>query len=293
MCVRADTAGPNHGSEFEIKMPIIAGEIISRPSSPFASPMPRRANLARTDTPSSPALPPRAVSPRRMSLALQEVVKEKACFCAEQLTTSPSSTPSPKSEPLLHVPNPHGLQVPTIPDSTPQLQPAAKSRPRFRKSVANPEIDRNLATKYPLTFLVAEDNKINRKLLVNMLSKFGYRTVFEAHDGAEAVRQMSIPRSRKEKIDVVLMDLWMPLMDGYEATERILSMEAESTTTAGPVVLAVTADVTDGALERAAQVGMRGFMTKPYKMMDLQRLITEYCASSQAELEADDAMSSE
>lgn len=294
MCNRAETQGRNHGSEFEIKMPIIAGEIISRPSSPFASPMPRRANLAKIDTPSSPALPPRAVSPRRMSQALQEVVKEQAHFCGDQLTRSPSSTPSPKSQPLPHIPKPQGHQVPPISNLPPQLQQVTKPRPRFRKSVSNPEIDRDLASKYPLTFLVAEDNKINRKLLVNMLSKFGYRTIFEAHDGAEAVRQMSIPRSRKEKIDVVLMDLWMPLMDGYEATQRILSMEAErDNTTAGPTVLAVTADVTDDALERAAQVGMRGFMTKPYKMMDLQRLITEYGARSQAELEADDATSSE
>jgi CheY-like chemotaxis protein len=94
----------------------------------------------------------------------------------------------------------------------------------MRKSVSNPEIDSNLATKYPLNFLVAEDNKINRKLLVSMLSKFGYRKISEAHDGAEAVRQMALPRAHHDQIDVVLMDLWMPLMDGYEATERILKM---------------------------------------------------------------------
>jgi CheY-like chemotaxis protein len=79
-------------------------------------------------------------------------------------------------------------------------------------------------------------------------------------------------------------------MDGYEATERILGMQhlknglnGMNGTSHGPTVLAVTADVTDGALERAARVGMKGFMTKPYKLMDLQRLITEYCARNQAE----------
>jgi CheY-like chemotaxis protein len=145
-----------------------------------------------------------------------------------------------------------------------------------------------LANKYPLTFLVAEDNKINRKLLVSMLSKFGYKTIHEAHDGAEAVRQMTAPRKTEEKIDVVLMDLWMPLMDGYEATERILSHKSSQSGAVGeqkPTVLAVTADVTDGAQERAARVGMKGFMTKPYKMHDLQRLITEYCAQRRAEVE--------
>jgi CheY-like chemotaxis protein len=90
-------------------------------------------------------------------------------------------------------------------------------------------------------------------------------------------------------VDVILMDLWMPLMDGYEATERILSMEFLGEAGKGqqhpsgrvspPTVLAVTADVTDGALERAARVGMKGFMSKPYKLIDLQRLITEYCSS--------------
>lgn len=159
----------------------------------------------------------------------------------------------------------------------------------MRKSVSNPEIDRDLANKYPLTFLVAEDNKINRKLLVSMLSKFGYRTIFEAHDGAEAVRQMTVRRPSEQKIDVVLMDLWMPLMDGYEATEKILDMQADGEAP-GPAVLAVTADVTAGAIERAASVGMRGYLSKPFKLLDLQRLITEHCARSQAEIEPLDHM---
>lgn len=296
MCVRADTAMHNHGSEFEIRIPLNPGEIISRPVSPFGSPLPRRANLAPSvlsnhDVPGAPVLPPpRTSSPWRTFDALQQIVSEDTTGCATMMNSSPSSTPSPKTHPLLDVPLQE--QIPNLPPYMPELPKTTKRRPRIRKSVSNPEIDSNLATKYPLTFLVAEDNKINRKLLVSMLSKFGYRTIFEAHDGAEAVRQMSLPRLHKDKIDVVLMDLWMPLMDGYEATQRILDMHyaknggLHSTAAAsqGPTVLAVTADVTDGALERAARVGMKGFMTKPYKLMDLQRLITEYCvARSQAE----------
>jgi CheY-like chemotaxis protein len=147
------------------------------------------------------------------------------------------------------------------------------------------EFDRDLAKKHPLTFLVADDNKINRKLLVSMLKKLGYDGVYEAYDGADAVRVMhdvaSAGSAKKKAVDVVLMDLWMPLMDGYEATEKILSMQApvNGHEWKHPTILAVTADVTDGALERAAKVGMKGFMTKPYKLMDLERLIVEYCAS--------------
>lgn len=288
MCIRADTEKHQHGSEFEIRIPLNPGDIVSRPVSPFGSPLPRRAVLANTDVPATPTLPaPRASSPWRTFNALKQVVSEDTTGRTNLMNSSPSSTPSPRTYPTLQVPprSPRSVSPPATSTNN------TKRRPRMRKSVSNPEIDSNLAAKYPLTFLVAEDNKINRKLLVSMLSKFGYRTVFEAHDGAEAVRQMSMPRSHHDKIDVVLMDLWMPLMDGYEATERILNMNhiknsvngGHNGAAAGPTVLAVTADVTDGALERAARVGMKGFMTKPYKLMDLQRLITEYCARNQAE----------
>jgi len=111
-----------------------------------------------------------------------------------------------------------------------------------------------------------------------MLGKMGYNDVYEAFDGTDAVRQMEAERGKA--IDVVLMDLWMPEMDGYEAAQRILSMPKYTSDDGSKnvTILAVTADVTSEALEHAAQVGMEGFMTKPYKLLDLERLILEFCA---------------
>ena len=284
MCTRAETEGPNHGSEFEIRVPLMAGETISRPSSPFGSPLPRRATLAPLDVSKTPPFSLAPGSPIKFTYALHEAINDAPL----RDSIRPSTPPSPRSQPT------NGLNMPdqpavTLTSSPPTPPIGVMRRSCIRKSVSsNPEIDRDLANKYPLTFLVAEDNKINRKLLVSMLHKFGYKTIHEAHDGAEAVRQMKAHGNRGQGIDVVLMDLWMPLMDGYEATERILSNGDHTTPGSDsvhgytarelPTVLAVTADVTDDAQERAARVGMKGFMTKPYKIHDLQRLIKEYCA---------------
>jgi len=277
MCTHTATSGTKRGAEFEIKIPMQAGETISRASSPFASPMPRKAQIVKESPQVQEHIPPAAIgSPSSLSRALHEVVSAPTFFPQPVTIPSTSGSPTPETPPSPRSTFPS--EGSTSPTSAPEVP---NPRRRYRKAVSSaPSIDRELATKYPLTFLVAEDNKINRKLLVSMLSKFGYKTIYEAHDGNEAVRQMRIHGGN---VDVVLMDLWMPLMDGYEATEKILRGSGKR-----PTVLAVTADVTDGALERAAEVGMKGYMTKPYKLADLQRLIEEYCASH--ELQKDEPL---
>lgn len=274
LCVRSDVTGPRRGSEFELRVPISTFDTNSRTGTPALVPTPSRFSA---DEPVAPDQGGRQTSPANRR-----------------------STPRQKASGTKKTPDPTPLSKATSPlvQSTSFRRtslPQNKLSPTRRSSVHKvATFDRNLAKKYPLTFLVAEDNKLNRKLLVNMLSKFGYNDVHEAYDGADAVRQMSIDRpARKEKpIDVVLMDLWMPAMDGYQAAERILAMEKEKRERGildekdddrarrkqGVTVLAVSADVTDSALERANEVGMEGFLTKPYKLLDLERLIIEYCS---------------
>lgn len=277
ICVRSDTEGVKRGSEFELRIPISTGDTItSRGSTPTRASTPHGQRAADSPMSKSRGRQTSSVNRRR----------------TPHTNTPMANTPDPSL--LAKASSPFVSASPSRRRSLSQQRAPPSRRPSTRKTLT---FDRNLAKKHPLTFLVAEDNKINRKLLVNMLSKLGYSGVYEAENGAEAVQQMAIDRrARKEKaIDVVLMDLWMPSMDGYEATERIFALERDRRSKGIPnkddddrarrkrslTVLAVSADVTDSALERASEVGMGGFMTKPYKLIDLERLILEYCAGQQ------------
>lgn len=276
VCVRSDTTGPNRGSEFELRVPISAQDPSnSRPGTPVGTPTPTPSTSTLQFPSDGPTTSPRI---RQTSTTVQSPLDRRRSLRNND-PTSNSKSPDPQPPPFTKASSP---LLPSSPSRRNSIAPAPSPR---RDSTKKLEFDRQLALKHPLTFLVVEDNKINRKLLVNMLMKLGYTQdqILEAFDGAEAVRQMSL--DHVQPVDVVLMDLWMPGMDGYEATEKILAMPQHQSQDKGGgdrkskvTVLAVSADVTDEALERAAGAGMEGFMTKPYKLLDLERLIVEYCA---------------
>jgi CheY-like chemotaxis protein len=128
-----------------------------------------------------------------------------------------------------------------------------------------------------LNILIAEDNAINRNVAVGTLNKLGYsmEKITVAFDGAEAISQYraSLDRPLAQRFNAILMDIWMPNMDGYEATTNIVQLADEKGETVK--IIAVTADITGDSLERAKAVGMQGFLTKPYKVLDMENLIVE------------------
>lgn len=279
VCLRSSTSGPKKGSEFAISIPLI-------PVTPAASPT--VSSIDRTPSPG----PMNEVEPMDRASTLRQKTHQLQ-IASRESSTSPSRT-------LMTVQGESKENSLDVPAPPPQTRKGSAGSNRGPKKPAN--FDRELSKKYPLTFLVAEDNRINRRLLVNMLNKLGYQDVYEAFDGKEAVRVVNEildsttnpsanGRRRSDDdqdkplkpVDMILMDLWMPEMDGYEATQRIREIYlSQKPSVPGnpltvPTVLAVSADVTNEAMSRAARVGMEGFMTKPYKIPDLQRLIVEYC----------------
>jgi CheY-like chemotaxis protein len=261
ICLRSHVSGPEKGSEFEMRVPLVPGDVCSRPASPFGSPTPSERSRLSIDVDIPPVYGTQYITTPPLLPGLLN--DDQLIAVRDSSPTSGTITPAPS---LQHLGLPPSLDVTSL--------TSTRAASKGRTIADSGAFDRNLARKYPLNFLVVEDNKINRKLLISMLQKLGYSEISEAYDGNNAVEQMRKERPGKP-IDIILMDLWMPLLDGFQATEKILKMEWATT----PTILAVSADITGGALERAVKVGMKGFLTKPFQIRDLEKLIVEYCAS--------------
>ncbi len=117
--------------------------------------------------------------------------------------------------------------------------------------------------------LVVEDNDVNRMIAREVLQSLGLQVV-EASDGAEALRLLSVSR-----VDLVLMDCQMPVMDGYVATQEVRKREAELGLPRLPI-LALTANAFDEDAVRSNEAGMDGHLAKPYTRGQLHEMLKGY-----------------
>lgn len=116
-----------------------------------------------------------------------------------------------------------------------------------------------------LNILLAEDGAVNRKVAVRMLQKLGHTTVV-ANNGREAVNAL-----KTHACDLVLMDVQMPEMDGFEATAAIRANEAASGRRT-PIV-AMTANAMKGDRETCLDAGMDDYLSKPIRSAELRAVI--------------------
>jgi signal transduction histidine kinase/CheY-like chemotaxis protein len=129
-----------------------------------------------------------------------------------------------------------------------------------RGETASANVDR------PLRILLAEDNAVNQRVAVSLLSRLGH-AVTVAADG-----QAAIDAYRSAPFDVILMDVQMPVVSGYDATRAI--REIEQTTGTHIPIIAMTARAMKGDRERCLEVGMDEYLSKPIQgkqVMDLIR----------------------
>ena len=112
--------------------------------------------------------------------------------------------------------------------------------------------------------LLVEDNELNREIAVEILNEYGF-LVDTAENGAEAVEK--VKNSTPGDYDLVLMDVQMPVMNGYEATKQIRALTDPAL--AGITILAMTANAFDEDRKKSLECGMNGFLSKPIVIEEL------------------------
>jgi len=123
-----------------------------------------------------------------------------------------------------------------------------------------PTMDPEMARRHPLRILLAEDNAVNQKLALKLLSQMGYRADVAAN-GLEAIQAIE-----RQKYDLVLMDVQMPEMDGLEASRKICSRWPRGER---PRIVAMTANAMQGDRERCLEAGMDDYVSKPVRVDEL------------------------
>ena len=116
--------------------------------------------------------------------------------------------------------------------------------------------------KRNLKLLLVEDNKLNQRLIESSLKKYGYE-IDVANNGVEGVE-----KCRKNRYDAVLMDIMMPVMDGFEATTEIRRLPSGKKLP----IIAVTANVLNADREKCLAHGMDEFISKPFSIEKLKKV---------------------
>ncbi|MBN8707710.1 MAG: response regulator [Bacteroidetes bacterium] len=123
----------------------------------------------------------------------------------------------------------------------------------------------NLAGEFPLEILVAEDNQVNQKVIRKTLEKLGYKPNFVSN-GIEAVKAIEL-----KSFDLILMDIQMPEMDGFEATRLIRIRPIVQ-----PVIIALTAHAQQKDHQDCLDAGMNDFISKPFQIQELQEKLIKW-----------------
>jgi two-component system cell cycle response regulator DivK len=116
--------------------------------------------------------------------------------------------------------------------------------------------------------LVVEDQEDNRQILRDLLGNAGYELT-EAENGEEAIAAVA-----KRRPDLILMDIQLPVMDGYEATRRIRTNPDLKSVP----IIAVTSYALTGDEDKAVAAGCNGYISKPYSPRDLLAKVRSYLA---------------
>jgi PAS domain S-box-containing protein len=142
---------------------------------------------------------------------------------------------------------------------------AGQAERRTRPTEERAALDARMASRHPLRILLAEDNVVNQKLALRLLSQMGYRADVAAN-GLEVLQAV-----KRQPYDVILMDVQMPEMDGLEASRRLCAQLAAPQR---PRIIAMTANAMQGDREMCLAAGMDDYLSKPIRVEELVKALS-------------------
>ncbi|KHO01898.1 ATPase-like, ATP-binding domain protein [Metarhizium album ARSEF 1941] len=152
--------------------------------------------------------------------------------------------------------------------------------PFDRVASPNPFMDLSQVSKEDVRICVAEDNPINQKIAIQYAHRLGYPNVVAYGNGLKAIEGLRNKAAEGEPYHIVLMDVQMPVLDGYEATKLIRKDPIEAVRKV--LVIAMTASAIQGDREKCLAAGMNDYLAKPVRSEVLKRKLDAYVGVSKA-----------
>lgn len=143
-----------------------------------------------------------------------------------------------------------------------------------REPSPNPYIDLSLIPKEQLRISIAEDNAINQKIAIQYVQRLGYTTVDAYDNGQKALEGLRQKAKEGRPYHIILMDVQMPVMDGYDATRWIRKDPMEEVRKI--LVIAMTASAIQGDREKCLAAGMNDYLAKPVRADVLKKKLDTY-----------------
>jgi CheY-like chemotaxis protein len=128
------------------------------------------------------------------------------------------------------------------------------------------KVNRRLASTDPLEILLVDDNAVNVTVGKRILELFGYKNITSANDG-----QQAIEAAEKRQYDLILLDLQMPVLDGFSAQERIRA----SPLAGDPCIVALTANADASTQQLCSDAGFFSYLSKPLDIPRLEKILGE------------------
>lgn len=151
-------------------------------------------------------------------------------------------------------------------------------------STADSQEELPMPDRSKIFILVVEDNAINQQIAIRTIKKLGFQ-VAAAWNGKEALEYLSeASAGKKRKPDIILMDVQMPLIDGYLCTHLLRHHIPYRTYVKDVPIVAMTASAIQGDKEKCKRAGMDDYLSKPVKSKTLEKMLLRWCTTKREDL---------